>query len=59
LYSASGDSKAYAWDIERQSIVRSFEGHTAYLHCLKWSKQKQQLFTGSEDGTVRIWGKKK
>jgi WD40 repeat protein len=55
LYTACGDNKAYAWDIERQTVQRSFDGHSSYLHCLKLSKQKQQLFTGSEDGTVRIW----
>lgn len=36
-------------------LVNSFEGHTDYVHCVE-VRQNGQVVTGSEDGTVRLWG---
>jgi len=53
LISAAGDNNAYIWDLQQNRCVGTLEGHHDYLHCLRVGQQT--AFTGSEDGTVRIW----
>jgi len=55
LYSASGDNNAYSWDIERNCSLNTFQGHTDYVHCIKYIPFTRTIATGSEDGTVRLW----
>lgn len=55
LYSAAGDSCAYAWDLETMKVTSTFKGHEAFLHAVVALGHSQQLATASEDGTVRIW----
>ncbi|CAL5401618.1 unnamed protein product [Camellia sinensis] len=67
IFAAAGDSCAYCWDVEKSEIKMVFKGHSDYLHCivarnsgnqidgklsLIWT---DQIITGSEDGTARIW----
>uniref|UniRef100_A0A2P2JC96 Uncharacterized protein n=1 Tax=Rhizophora mucronata TaxID=61149 RepID=A0A2P2JC96_RHIMU len=35
----------------------TFKGHLDYLHCVVARNSTNQIVTGSEDGTARIWGK--
>ena len=35
----------------------TFKGHTDYIQCLGLREKKNQFLSGSEDGTVRVWGK--
>ncbi|PRD24037.1 UNVERIFIED_CONTAM: thoc6 [Trichonephila clavipes] len=35
------------------------EGHTDYIHCIDLGKSSQECVSGSEDGTVRVWGNRK
>ena len=35
----------------------TFKGHTDYIQCLGLKEKKNQFLSGSEDGTVRVWGK--
>lgn len=55
LYAATGDLDAYCWDIETKKLVTRFKGHRNYLHTAKVMPITQQLATGAEDGTVRLW----
>eukprot|EP00742_Colponemidia_sp_Colp-10_P002281 GILJ01002435.1.p1 GENE.GILJ01002435.1~~GILJ01002435.1.p1 ORF type:complete len:358 (-),score=48.92 GILJ01002435.1:203-1276(-) len=57
LYSASGDSRAYLFDLSggRGTCTAAFEGHTDMLHCIAKRPKTEQIVTGSEDGSVRIW----
>jgi len=55
FFSASGDNNAYCWDLETHTIICKYEGHLDYLHCIKYDNLSRKLYTGSEDGTVRIW----
>ncbi|XP_042479667.1 probable ATP-dependent RNA helicase ddx6 [Macadamia integrifolia] len=55
IYSAAGDSCAYCWDVEKGKIKMVFRGHSDYLHCIVARKSGNQIITGSEDGTARIW----
>jgi WD40 repeat protein len=33
----------------------TLKGHTNHVLCLTYGKHDRTLFTGSRDGTVRIW----
>ncbi|KAK3025790.1 hypothetical protein RJ639_041946 [Escallonia herrerae] len=55
IYVAAGDSCAYCWDVEKGEIKMVFKGHTDYLHCIVACNSSNQIITGSEDGTARIW----
>eukprot|EP00252_Welwitschia_mirabilis_P000438 TRINITY_DN10436_c0_g1_i1.p1 TRINITY_DN10436_c0_g1~~TRINITY_DN10436_c0_g1_i1.p1 ORF type:complete len:377 (-),score=71.80 TRINITY_DN10436_c0_g1_i1:22-1152(-) len=55
IFSAAGDGCAYSWDIETGKIVSIFKGHSDYLHCIAARPSQNQVITGSEDGTVRLW----
>lgn len=55
VYVAAGDSCAYCWDMEKSEIKMVFKGHSDYLHCIIARNSGNQIITGSEDGTARIW----
>ncbi|KAF8406868.1 hypothetical protein HHK36_005989 [Tetracentron sinense] len=56
IFAAAGDSCAYCWDVEKSKIKMVFKGHSDYLHCIVARNSVNQIITGSEDGTARIWG---
>ncbi|XP_058073984.1 THO complex subunit 6 isoform X2 [Magnolia sinica] len=55
IFSAAGDACAYCWDVETSKVKMVFRGHSDYLHCVVARKSSNQIITGSEDGTARIW----
>lgn len=55
IFVAAGDSYAYCWDVETSKITMVYKGHLDYLHCIVSRKCSNQIITGSEDGTARIW----
>ncbi|KAK9275821.1 hypothetical protein L1049_023092 [Liquidambar formosana] len=55
IFAAAGDSCAYCWDVEKSKIKMVFKGHSDYLHCIVARNSSNQIITGSEDGTARIW----
>nr|XP_043615521.1 THO complex subunit 6 [Erigeron canadensis] len=55
IYAAAGNSCAYCWDVEKSKIKMTFKGHASYLHSVVARNSYNQIITGSEDGTARIW----
>ncbi|KAK9697249.1 hypothetical protein RND81_08G024900 [Saponaria officinalis] len=55
VFVAAGDSCAYCWDVETSKITMVYKGHSDYLHCIVARNSSNQIITGSEDGTARIW----
>ncbi|XP_057500018.1 THO complex subunit 6-like isoform X2 [Actinidia eriantha] len=55
VFAAAGDSCAYCWDVEKSEIKMVFKGHSDYLHCIVARNSGNQIITGSDDGTARIW----
>ncbi|KAG9455601.1 hypothetical protein H6P81_000109 [Aristolochia fimbriata] len=55
IFAAAGDSCAYCWDVEKSMCKMVFRGHSNYLHCIVARQSGNQIITGSEDGTARIW----
>lgn len=55
LYAGCGDNNVYAIDIGNDGkIVRTFKGHTDYIHCLDGSAD-QAIYSASEDGFIRFY----
>ncbi|XP_057967733.1 THO complex subunit 6 [Malania oleifera] len=55
IFAAAGDCCAYCWDLEKGEIKMVFRGHSDYLHCIVARSSCNQIITGAEDGTARIW----
>ncbi|KAK1396978.1 THO complex subunit 6 [Heracleum sosnowskyi] len=55
IYVAAGDSCAYCWDVEKSETKTVFKGHSDYLHSIITRNSGNQIITGSEDGTARVW----
>merc|ERR1712142_156621 len=54
LYAAAGDGNIYAWSLETCDLLRKYDGHNDYVHCLA-IKDDSLLISGSEDGSLRLW----
>uniref|UniRef100_A0A8C7E2C4 THO complex subunit 6 n=1 Tax=Naja naja TaxID=35670 RepID=A0A8C7E2C4_NAJNA len=57
LLMAGGDCVIHMMDLETGAFTREFHGHTDYIQCLALREQLRECLSGSEDGTVRLWGK--
>jgi len=57
LYAAAGDGFIYAWSLETSALIRKYEGHNDYVHCLAM-RDDNLLLSGSEDGSLRFWDPK-
>lgn len=55
LYAGCGDNVIYAISLENGKILRAFDGHKDYIHCVHGSSIDNRLFSASEDGTVKFW----
>ena len=56
VWTACGDSIARAYDAKSGTLKRSYIGHEAAVNCMVITEGK--LYTGSSDGTLRIWDAK-
>ena len=56
MWTACGDSIARAYDAKSGTLKRSYIGHEAAVNCMVINEGK--LYTGSSDGTLRIWDAK-
>ncbi|XP_015791195.1 THO complex subunit 6 homolog [Tetranychus urticae] len=55
LLAGCGDNKIHAFDMESNRPKLTLLGHTDYINCIAYSKENNVLFSGSEDGSVRLW----
>lgn len=56
LYAGCGDNSIYALSLETGKTLRSFGGHTDYVHWIDGTKDA--LYSASEDGSVKFWDKR-
>jgi WD40 repeat protein len=56
IYAACGDNMVHIWDTETEQHVGSLQGHADYVHCVTVTNDGNQVISGGEDGTVRLWG---
>ncbi|KAL6585764.1 hypothetical protein OROMI_002408 [Orobanche minor] len=45
----------FCYGQEKCNVKMVFKGHSNYLHCVVSCSLSNQIITGSEDGTARIW----
>ena len=56
MFTGCGDGVARAYDAKSATLKRVYEGHESAINCLTCVDEK--LFTGSSDGTMRVWSTK-
>ena len=49
------DSTVKVWDSHAGTLVRSFRGHTGYIHDMAFSPDGRLLVSASHDGTAKVW----
>ncbi|XP_063981921.1 protein groucho isoform X2 [Diachasmimorpha longicaudata] len=54
-FSCCSDGNIAVWDLQNNSLVRQFQGHTDGASCIDISADGGKLWTGGLDNTVRSW----
>lgn len=54
-YGCCSDGNILVWDIQNQSLIRQFEGHTDGTSCIDLTSDGLRIWTGGLDNTVRCW----
>ncbi|ETO15431.1 WD-40 repeat protein, partial [Reticulomyxa filosa] len=61
ICSGSGDNTVRVWDIDNNKQIQSFDGHSSYVNCVKFSSYHYQNYSqnvicsSSNDNTIRFW----
>jgi WD40 repeat protein len=53
--SYGSDRRIHFWDVRHKRLSHSFDGHAGTVRALAFNKDGSRLFSGADDGTVRIW----
>ena len=57
LFYCFPDHHVYVWHRSRETPVVILKGHSRPVNCVHWNTvHHTMLASGSDDGTVRIWG---
>ncbi|CAM4746089.1 unnamed protein product [Rotaria magnacalcarata] len=54
-FSCCSDGNILVWDIQNQTVVRQFQGHTDGASCIDLTPDGSRVWTGGLDNTVRCW----
>ena len=49
------DGKLLVWDFGTHNVARVFEGHTANVVSVAWTRSSRRLFSASADGVLLVW----
>lgn len=55
LYVGCGDNNIYAVSLETGKIIRTFSGHTDFVHWIDGATGSKSIYSASEDGSVKFW----
>jgi WD40 repeat protein len=50
------DNVMRVWDATTGRELRTLEGHVDFVNGAAWSPDGTRLASGSDDGTLRVWG---
>ena len=51
----NSDSTARLWDASSGALLRVFSGHSDVVTSVAFAPNGEDVLTGSEDGTARLW----
>jgi WD40 repeat protein len=54
-YIAGGGNAIEIWDMESGNLISTLRGHSRQVNSIVFSPDGQQLVSGSDDGTIKIW----
>lgn len=57
LYVGCGDNNMYAISLETGQTIRTFTGHTGFIHWID-AMAESNLYSASEDGSIKFWDKR-
>ena len=49
------DNLIKIWDGKTFELICTFKGHKLPVTCLSFSRDSKYIFSGSKDGTIKIW----
>lgn len=55
LLLAGGAGQVVLVDMENFQVIRSYSGHTSWIRSVTFNEAKNQLISGSDDKSIRIW----
>jgi WD40 repeat protein len=55
LASGAADRFARVFDLEKNVLVRSFEGHTHHVLGVAWKRDGRTLATAGADNVIKVW----
>lgn len=55
FFSAGNDALIVLWDVDTAMPLRRLEGHDAFVYTLSFNAATNELLSGSEDQTMRLW----
>ncbi|ETO25763.1 G-protein beta WD-40 repeats containing protein [Reticulomyxa filosa] len=61
ICSGSDDKTVRVWDVDANEQIRSFDGHSGYVYCVKFSQyhhnnnRRSVICSSSDDKTIRFW----
>jgi serine-threonine kinase receptor-associated protein len=58
IMAGASDLDLREFDVRSGEVLRTFKGHHAPIRCVKYHPSGNIVASGSEDGTIRLWGLK-
>ena len=55
LLSTSFDGNLRLHGLKSGKTLKEFRGHSSYVNCVVWGKDNVHIFSGSSDGSVKVW----
>ena len=55
VLSGSWDKTLKLWDAATGQLIRTFEGHSGWVHSVAFSPDGTRLLSGSWDKTLKLW----
>jgi WD40 repeat protein len=55
LYIVASGTNIYIWDVKSGTLEATLQGHTAQIKSISFSPDGQNLVSGSDDHTIKIW----